>query len=145
MHLANMRAVILLSACLSTTAVAQTVTGNLDGHVVDPAGAAVAGARILARSTTTGIERTTQTDQAGYFEIAFLPVGGYNVTVSMKGFATLIAQGNQVSLNKTTTLSLTLQVSDVQASVTVNDAAPLIDLTSGQISRGIDDVMVSQL
>jgi hypothetical protein len=33
-------------AFLSTTARAQTVTGNLDGHITDPAGGAVPGAAL---------------------------------------------------------------------------------------------------
>src|SRR5260370_20639791 len=63
----------------------------------------------------------------------------------MRGFQKTGGKGNLVTLNKTSTLNLVLQVSAVQASVTVNDAAQLIEVTSGQIGRSIDDVMLSQL
>jgi len=93
----------LAAAFLPTTARAQTVTGNLDGHITDPAGGAVPGAEVVAHGTATGAERTTRTNQAGYFEMPFLPIGAYDVTVSLKGFATTVAKGNDVMLNKTTT------------------------------------------
>lgn len=124
---------------------AQTVTGNLDGHIADPGGGLVPGVEVVARDAAIGVERTTRTNEAGYFQIPFLPLGVYDVTVSAQGFATLVATGNTITLNKTTTLNLKLQVSAVQASVTVNESPQLIDVTSGQIARSIQDVMVSQL
>ena len=77
--------------------------------------------------------------------MSFLPIGAYDVSVEAKGFATTLAQGSLVTLNKTTTLNLTLQVSTVQQSVTVNEAAQLIDTTSGQVIRGIEGMKLSQL
>src|SRR5260370_14425671 len=123
----------------------QTVTGNLDGHLTGPAGSVIPGVEVVAHGAGTGVERSSRTNQDGYFELPFLPIGSYDVTASMKGFATTVAKGNLVTLNKTSTLNLVLQVSAVQASVTVTDAAQLIEVTSGQIGRSIDDVMLSQL
>ncbi len=100
----------LLGAVLSGTGHGQTVTGNLDGHVTDPAGAAVPGVQVVARSAATGVERTAQTNGVGYFEIPFVPIGTYDVTATATGFATLVATGNTVTLNKTTTLNLKLQL-----------------------------------
>jgi hypothetical protein len=130
---------------LTSIAPAQTVTGNLDGRITDPSGGAIQNVRVMARSTDSGVERSTLTNEDGYFAMAFLPIGMYDVTVSARGFTTLVAQGNAVTLNKTTTLNLSLQLSSVQQSVTVSEAPQLIDLTSGQIRRGLEDVMVSQL
>src|SRR5439155_7852024 len=93
---------------------AQTVTGNLDGHVTDPAGGVVVGAQVVARSADTGVERATRTNETGYFQMSFLPTGAYDVSVESKGFATVVAKGSLVTLNKTTTVNLALQVSTVQ-------------------------------
>ena len=124
---------------------AQTVTGGLDGHVTDSAGGAIPGAQVVARDSSAGVERTTRTNEAGYFSMPFIPIGTYDVTVTMKGFANLISNGNVVTLNKTTTLNLVLQVSAVQESVTVNELARFIDVASGEVRRGLDDTMVEQL
>jgi hypothetical protein len=138
-------ACVILLALLCGTAGGQTVTGNLDGHVTDQDGGVIPGVQVTAHSPSTGVERTTQTNETGYFQMPFLPIGSYDITIAAKGFATLEVKGNAVTLNKTTTLNLTLQVSTVQQSVTVTETAQLIDVTSGQIRRGLDDVMVSQL
>jgi hypothetical protein len=137
--------VFLICVVVLSTARAQTVTGNLDGHITDPSGAAVQGAQVEARSAATGVERTVTTNNEGYFVMPFLPIGTYDVTVSGRGFATLAALGNNVTLNKTTTLLLSLRLSLVQQSVTVNEAPQLIDVTSGQIRRGLENAMLSQL
>jgi outer membrane receptor protein involved in Fe transport len=117
----------------------------MEGHVTDQAGGAVPGADVVARDAVLGVTRNTQTNEAGYFNLPFLPIGNYEVTVTAKGFASLVALGNAVTLNKTTSLNLVLKVSAVQESVTVSEQAQLIDLASGEIRRGIEDVMVSEL
>ncbi len=106
----------MICAGLSSLGLAQTVTGGLDGRITDSAKAAVPNAQVVAIDPVAGVERTSRTNDAGYFSIAFVPVGTYDVTVTMKGFATLVAKGNEVTLNKTTTLNLVLQVSAVQES-----------------------------
>ena len=142
-----MKAYILsiLSFLLIVSLHAQTVTGNLEGRVTDPAGGVIQGAQVTAHSPATGVERSVQTNEVGFFQMAFLPIGVYDVTVSAKGFGTLEAKGNTVTLNKTTSLNLSLQVSTVQQAVTVNETAQLIDVTSGQIRRGLDDTVVQDL
>src|SRR5215471_18762844 len=120
-------------ALMSVITRAQTVTGNLDGRITDPSGGAIPGLQVVARNMDTGVERVTVTNEDGYFAMPFLPIGIYDMTVAGKGFATLVTQGNVVTLNKTTTLNLSLQLSSIQQSVTVSEAPQLIDLASGQI------------
>src|SRR5262249_28506431 len=110
--------VLCLLAC--SVAAAQTVTGTLDGHVTDPAGAVVPQVKIMAKNVETGVERNTVSNEAGYFQIPFLPLGSYDVTAQLTGFATIVAKNVDITLNKTTTLNLTLKVSSVQESVNVN-------------------------
>ena len=102
--------VLLGGVLLSGTVFAQTVTGALEGHVTDQAGGAVPAAEVLAHDAVLGVQRSTQTNEAGYFNLPFLSLGNYEVTVTAKGFATLVATGNLVTLNKTTTLNLVLKV-----------------------------------
>jgi hypothetical protein len=83
----------------------------------------------------TGVERGTTTNDAGYYQMPFLPLGQYQVTAWRTGFTMVIAEQVDVTLNKTTTANLSLRTSAVKESVTVMDVAPLIDLTSGQIRQ----------
>lgn len=142
-----LRAIPAASMCLlfALALGAQTVTGTLDGYIADQAGAVVPQVQVTAKNVQTGVERTTTTNEAGYFQMPFLPLGVYEVTAQQKGFATVVARNVEVTLNKTTSITLTLKVSTVQESVTVSDIAPLIDMTSGQIRRSIDESLAGSL
>ena len=58
---------------------AQIGGGSLVGNVMDPAGAAVAGARVIATNPDTGVSRETVTNEQGYFEFPLLPAGRYQL------------------------------------------------------------------
>src|SRR5574340_1507107 len=130
---------------LASVAFGQTVTGILDGHITDPAGAAVPGVRIAAKNVETGVERAGTTNETGYFQMPFMPLGTYDLTAEAKGFATVLPKNIAVTLNKASTITLTLKVSTLQESVTVTDIAPLIDTASGQIRRSIDESLAGNL
>jgi len=136
---------LLSGVCLAGIGWTQTVTGGLDGHVTDQAGAGVPGAEVLAHDPVAGVERASRTNDTGYFSIPFVPIGTYDVTVTMKGFARVTVKDNPVTLNKVTSLNVVLQVSALQESVTVTDTAQAIDVTSGEIRRGLDNTMIEDL
>ncbi len=82
--------VLLITLCAATVAVAQSqaTTGNIEGRVTDPNGAAVAGVNITATNQDTAFEKTGASDTDGNFLIAFLPPGKYRVITSgSQGFA----------------------------------------------------------
>ena len=72
---------------------AQMVGGTISGDVVDPAGAAVAGAEVLIRNDETGSERKFVTAEGGTFSAPSVAVGVYTVSVSRDGFAPLNRTG----------------------------------------------------
>ena len=77
----------LLIMALAVAGVAQT-TASIKGTVTDPSGAAVSGAKVTIRNAAQGIERTTQTNSTGYYEVPALPPGTYTVEVQGQGFQT---------------------------------------------------------
>src|SRR5260221_10457688 len=85
-----MKARLLLSALiLSLTAMhlgAQISSASLTGLITDPSNAVVAGAKVTVRSQTTNLERSTETDSAGYYFFASLPVGSFELTAEKSGF-----------------------------------------------------------
>ena len=85
-HLVISAVLVLLAL---TPAMAQVGTqGLILGAVTDPSNAALPGATVSVRNLDTGLEQTAVTDEAGNFEILALPIGPYEVTVSMPGFKT---------------------------------------------------------
>ena len=65
---------ILLMTLGSTAVLAQT-TASIKGTVTDASGAAVADAKVVVRSQALGIDRTTQTNSSGDYEVPALPPG----------------------------------------------------------------------
>src|SRR5947207_15555244 len=91
----------ILHIIISIPAVAQTVTGTMNGTVTDKSGGALPGVTITIRNAETGLERIVVTDKAGFYNAPFLPVGRYNVQTELTGFGTMRHQNVGVDLNQT--------------------------------------------
>src|SRR5258708_36555993 len=83
----------ILLAALSLFAQSQATTGVIEGTVVDASGGAVPGVTVTIRNTATGYEVVVVTDAAGHFRAVLLPVGPYQVTAVLQGFATGVQKG----------------------------------------------------
>jgi outer membrane receptor for ferrienterochelin and colicin len=74
---------VLVLLALPVAAFAQTTTSSIQGTVVGPDGAAVAGAEIVIVHVATGITSTTRTNSSGIYAVRGLHVGGpYVATLS---------------------------------------------------------------
>src|ERR1700752_3572765 len=92
-HHTPMRTLVALLGCLllaaiSTLAQSQATSGNIEGRVTDPNGAAVPGVTITATNQETGFAKSATADEEGIYRILFLPPGKYRVTTGgAQGFA----------------------------------------------------------
>ena len=78
--------VLLLIPLLALVVSAQTFRGTILGTVTDPNGAVVPGAKVTVKNTSTGLERSTTTDDDGNYTVPELPIGPYEVRVEQSGF-----------------------------------------------------------
>src|SRR5262249_7644955 len=108
----------LIVFALSALASAQTFRGAINGSVIDPSGAVIPKALVVAEDGATGIEHTTVTTSDGQFVFQDLPLGLYKITVTVSGFAVFTADNITVRAGAIYTLPLKLSV--VQTSTTVN-------------------------
>jgi len=128
----------LLLLILPAAAVAQTVTGTLQGVVSDVNGALVAGADVVVRNVETGQERTLTTNSDGFFVASFLPVGRYSVKVSRQGFTPVVKESVDVGLNQTRVIEFSLNPSAVtEAVIVTSDLAP-INTTNAEIKGSLN-------
>ena len=121
---------LLMLHLLSSGATAQTTTSTIEGTVKDPRGAVVAGAQIKASSPSLATERTTTSDENGFYRITALPAGTYTVIASGTGFANSTFGSVELTVNRTLTLDVQLEVGKVQEQVNVSAETQLIDSTS---------------
>ena len=102
--------IVLCSLVASATASAQQTSGNITGRIVDAQGAAVPGVSVTARSSQTGFVRTDVSDGEGIYRLTALPVGAYDVTAELSGFATYSRKDVTVNVAQTTDLNLELKL-----------------------------------
>ena len=69
-------AVVCLLAWSNTHAQSST---SIEGQVVDQFGAVVAGVEVRVSNKAIGVERVTETDDEGRYEVPALPVGEYRL------------------------------------------------------------------
>lgn len=85
---------VLLAACpfaLPTlSAAAQVGAAALTGQVVDETGAAIPGALITVRRSSTASERRIESDSEGAFSVSELAAGDYEITATSAGFAVAV-------------------------------------------------------
>src|SRR5690349_6933626 len=77
---------LLAFLLMSGTASAQ-FTGNIQGTVEDPSGAAIAQAKVALLNVGTQASASTTTDATGGFRFLSLAPGSYKITVEAAGFA----------------------------------------------------------
>src|SRR6266567_3842632 len=61
-------------------------TSAIVGSVIDPTGAAIAGAKVTITSTENGLKRSVRTDNAGRFNFPQLKPGPYSVKAEADPF-----------------------------------------------------------
>ncbi len=136
--------VVLLLASLQP-ALAQ-YNAVLQGTVTDASGAAVPGANITLTDQATGVERTTSTDQAGFYHFTEIPPGTYTVSAAAKGFKTNATENVIVQAELPRGLDIQLQLGEVAESVTVNGSvAPVLRTEDASISGTLTTQDVQRL
>ena len=134
---------LLMLACLPP-ARAQ-VSASIKGIVTDPSGAPVPTATVTAKNTETGAERGAITDDAGRYQLVWLPVGQYEVAVTKPGFQEAIRGGIQLVVGEEASVDLKLRVTAVRAEVKVTEDAPLVSTTTKDISGLVGELQVKDL
>ncbi|MBT9332603.1 TonB-dependent receptor [Paracidobacterium acidisoli] len=120
-----------------------SVTGGLNGVVIDSSGAVVSGATIILAGPQG--TRTLTTDAEGRYSAAGLTPGLYNVTAEKEGFKKVQSSHNEVVVGISSLLNLTLPVGDVAQTVEVNAAAVSIDTQSTAISANLTDTFYNSI
>ena len=113
---------VLLILLISAIASAQTFRGTILGTVTDPNGAVVAGAKVTVKNTSTGLERSTTTDEAGNYTVPELPIGPYEVRVEQTGFVTSVVSNVTAEVASERRVDVKLSVAGGETVVTVATA-----------------------
>ena len=139
---------LLTSILLAFTALslqAQEVTAAMNGIVTDPSGAAIAGAKVTAKDLDRGTTFPTTTAGDGAYSLPRLPIGRYELRVENAGFQSAVKSDVTLVLNQVAQIDFQLQVGNVNQTVEVTTAAPLLQTQSTQLGTVIDSRTNAQL
>jgi outer membrane receptor for ferrienterochelin and colicin len=131
-------------ALAAVVAVAQTNSGSVTGRVVDASGAALPGVTVTATNTQTGFTRSVVTDAEGRYTFPSLPIGTYNVTGELSGFASLTTRNVEVQVATTRAVNMTMKQAAVAEQITVTAEAPLV-ATSPAIGTVVSNKEIENL
>ena len=134
-----------LGLVLTASAFAQISTAQLAGKVTDESGAVLPGATVTVTQTDTGAERTAVTDGEGAYLLSNLSPGPYRLEVSLQGFRTYAQTGIVLQVAATPTINVSLGLGDLEETVTVEAAAPIVDVRSAGVSEVVESERIVEL
>jgi hypothetical protein len=143
-----LRSGIFLAGILAFAAVSsfgQMNTAEIDGVVRDPTGAVVPNASVAAVEASTHLEYSTKTNSSGEYLLAQLPVGHYNLTVSLQGFKQISQPNIEVHAGDRLRQAFTLELGEQSETLTVSVMPGLLQVESAAIKDTIEQQQVIDL
>jgi outer membrane receptor protein involved in Fe transport len=133
---------VLLS---SAVALAQLSTAQLSGRVADESGAVLPGVTVTVTQTDTGLTRSVVTDENGAYVLPNLPTGPYRLEAMLQGFRTYSQTGIVLQVAATPAINVVLGIGSLEETVSVEAAAPLVDVQSAGISAVVENERILEL
>lgn len=129
----------------SVAALAQSGSSVITGNIKDPTGAVIPGAKLRVVNEATGVAVDVISNDQGLYRAASLVPGSYRVEVSLEGFDRLVRGPVVVDVGQVLALDLTLQVGQSNQTITVSEAAPLVESQSSNVSQLVNQQMLVAL
>ena len=126
---------LLIGSATAPNAVAQGLTGQISGTVVDSSRGVLPGAAVAVQNVNTQVKRDVVSDESGAFVITDLLAGTYNVSVTMSGFKTYQQTDVVLSANERLALrTIVLEVGQLEETIAVTAESARVQTTSGERS-----------
>jgi hypothetical protein len=134
----------LLFALVPSLAAAQA-TASLNGRVTDESGGVLPGVTVTVTQTDTGLTRSVVTEAQGEWLVPNLPTGPYRLEVGLQGFKTYVQTGIVLQVAANPTINVVLGVGNLEETVSVEAAAPIVDVRSAGISEVVEQERIVEL
>ena len=134
----------IMALSLSDRAWAQS-TASVSGTVTDDTGAAVPGAKVVAKNQATGVESATQTDTAGAYLFPSLPIGVYRLEISATNFQTAVFADVKLQVASAQTRDVTLKVGQTTQTIEILADAAVVETTTNGLGQVINDKTVQEI
>ena len=125
--------VVILTAILSGTLLAQNEAASLTGVVTDSSGAVVPRVAVRLVNSETGETYQASSNDSGNYDFPLLKPGSYALTAEMTGFQQVQQSGIVLETGVPARVDLKLEIGDMTEKVTVEAAAPLVQSETAAI------------
>src|SRR5919106_3269656 len=147
-HRMQIAAAFLICLVVSLTAGADAwaqATAQISGSVTDQSGGVLPGVTVTATQTQTGASRNTVTDDTGSYVLPNLPLGPYRLEVSLQGFRSFVQTGIVLQINASPVIDVTLEVGQLEESVSVEANAAMVETRNPGVSQVIENERILEL
>jgi Carboxypeptidase regulatory-like domain len=135
--LRSMAVGLLVMLCLPVCLKAQLDRGKITGTVEDPSSAVVQNARVVLTNDATNVSATTRSTQSGTYVFDDLLPGQYTVEAESAGFQKYVVHGLYVHVQQVLSVNVHFEAGNVQQSVTVTAAAPLLQAENAAVGQTV--------
>ena len=142
-HCRTLLLVVYLTVLFAASTFAQATT-SLRGKVVDAQGAVIPGVTLQLVNAQTGFNRTVFSDDAGAYQLAQVPPGGYDLVAELAGFA-VVTNKITLQVNTPATLDVKLELANLSENVSVEAEVKPINTVDATIGNTFSEVQVRQL
>jgi hypothetical protein len=118
---------VIAAFLLGSTVSAQTTAAQVTGVVQDSQGGSVPAADVTITNVDTGMVRKATSNELGYYSLALLQPGSYQLEVKKEGFRPLTRSGLVLSVGQVARVDLTLEVGAVTESINVSAGVALVE------------------
>jgi len=136
---------LAVTLLLAPVAPAQSTGGRIRGTVTDASGAAIAGAKVTLINEATSAARDAETNATGGYLFLEVPVGTYEVDITITGFKKYVRKGIPLNLDEIIGVDAALQVGGATETVEVSGAPPIIDTTTTQLGAVMTEQSIKEL
>lgn len=142
------RLLILLTCLLALVhtgqMLAQESRGAIVGKVLDATGGVIPGATVAATNKAMGTVTSVVTNSEGFYQLAFLLPGMYQLSAEMPGFKKVVRE-IEVRVNDRIEVDVTMEVGAPDQIVTVTDETPLLNTASASVGQVVDSRRIAEL
>jgi len=135
--------VLVLTTSLSLRG--QSTYGTVDGTVVDPSGAVVAGAQVTLTNTGTEEKHTQSTGSEGSYQFVNVVPGQYRLDITKSGFKHFSRTNVSVQVQQDTHIDATLPVGQVTESVEVTAETSLLQAETSSLGQVVEERKADEL
>jgi outer membrane receptor protein involved in Fe transport len=135
---------LLAVLALPLLAQSQVAGGEIVGTVTDETGGVLPGVTVTIRNQATGVSRDTQTDERGRYRAPLLPVGTYEVSAALDGFATTRLKDLTLTIGQTLSADISLRAA-ASEEIVVTAEAPVLDKERSAQASTVSERSVANL